>query len=357
MHAYTVVGVAMMVACAGDSTSESTVEQYNQCPWYLCSNSPEIGHEGVWEANLWGVPDINGVSIKTGKGGGAVIIKGNVPYQLYVQNGQIRGVRNSFVISGKNLVGARIPLLKYGVPFYDITISDVRPAGISFTAGNPDPIETYVLNYVPPGAPPSSGKPFCNEQLVYTSDAKTFELYGMLNNELVVYEGDRFDTALKTMSTSADNTWFNFGCAGHALAKLYITRNTVNSQPQPDWAVRQSVFKMLVGDYCGARNNRGETFTLTGEPIAWKGGLQADFPIEATLTTNEPPLDARWDEAGATCLYEPRMQISSNPEAPTLFPNARKQIIDACPTIPICTDTDPNALDGARIVSANRVAI
>ncbi|HEY5946180.1 MAG TPA: ADYC domain-containing protein, partial [Kofleriaceae bacterium] len=191
----------------------------------------------------------------------------------------------------------------------------------------------------------------------YTSDAKTFDLYGMLTNEAVVYEGDRFDTALKTMSLTADNTWFSFGCAGHALAKLYITRNTVNTQPQPDWALRQSVFKMFVGDYCGARNNVGETFTLTGEPIAWKGGLQTDFAIEATLTTNEPPLDARWDEAGATCLYEPRMQISSNPQAPTLFPNAMKQILDACPTLPICTNTDPHAFDGARVVSANRVPI
>src|SRR5215212_5688319 len=145
-----------------------------------------------------------------------------------------------------------------------------------------------------PGTDASAGKALCNEILLPNNDAKNFELFGMEPNETLVFEGDRFDTKAKTMNASADNTWFNFGCAGHALAKLYLNRSTVNTQPQPSWEQRQAMFKMIVGDYCGSRTGLGETFTLTGEPIMWKGGLQTSYPSQGQPTIYEAPLDARW---------------------------------------------------------------
>ena len=46
--------------------------------------------------------------------------------------------------------------------------------------------------------------------------------------EIVVFEGDRIDAARQTMQLTANDSWFNIGCAGHTLSKLRLTQNTIH---------------------------------------------------------------------------------------------------------------------------------
>jgi hypothetical protein len=315
-----------------------------------------MAYLGVWEANVWGKRDINDVGIRTDKLGRAVITKNNVEYVLHVDGDRISGSHDWFgTISGKQLVGARIELLKNGSPHYNITIARVR-RDVVFPIGNPDPIETYAMVWHDPGTGASAGKALCNDVLPYNAETKYFQLFGMDPDEALIYRGDRYDTKAKTMNQKPEDDWFNIGCAGQTLAKMYLNRSTVYSQPQPNHEQRQSMLKMLVADYCGTRTGLGKTFTLTGEPIAWKGGLQTSYPSMAVLTTDEPPLDARWNSDGAVCMYNPRMQKSFLPDA-AIFYDAHQQILDACPSLPDCENHDPEDLDGARYISANRVPL
>lgn len=323
----------------------TVTQEIESCPWSVCSNSPEIAHYGLWEANVFGEKDTNGISIKT-SGARAALTKGNFTYQLYVEHGRIFGVNKLGTISGTNLIGSEIELLKNGLPFNKIRIAGVRSSGVSFVAGTPSPVEVYTMLWENPA--PYDSYALCNSVIEPTPDNKTFELLGMKPEETLVFEGDRIDAAKKTMSTTADNSWFNFGCAGHTLAKLHLTRNTISSQPVPDWAQRQATLKMLTADYCGT----GVSFTLAGEPIAWKGGLQRDYPSGARVTT----LEARWSELGARCLgVEPRMRSSQNPAAAIEFPDVFQDIYSRCPALPDCAaPEDTDSMDGTRIVSVNR---
>jgi hypothetical protein len=312
-------------------------------------NSPEVAHYGLWEQNIWGVPDRNGISIRT-TNSRAYMTNGGVPYELWVEGGRLYG-RNKAAgyISGMALIGSTIELMHEGAPYYDITITGVRTAGSAFIAGDPGSVETYKMVWHEPGTSSNSGKALCESQLAPTSDAKTYDLHGMLPDETLLFEGDRYDIETMTTEQGGDDAWFNFGCAGHTLAKLYLSRNTIRTQPVPDWKQRQTTLKMFVADYCGG----GTPMTLAGEPLVWKGGLTTDYPHGIALAS----LDARWFEGGATCLGEPRMKISSNPQAPTQFPAPVTQIFKECDrvgrTLPFCTNADYHDMDGTTLVSAN----
>lgn len=331
---------------APEPTAESS-QEIESCPWAVCSNSPEIAHYGLWEASVLGQRDGRGLSLRTW-GGRAALKKGSSTYQLYVTGGRISGrsvVSKSDWISGQGLVGAWMEVLdSNGQTLYLISITAVRSLGVTFVVGAPDPVEVYTMRWASPSAIATSFS-LCNAVLSQTADAKMFELLGMMPEETLVFEGDRIDAAAKTMSTTADDSWFNFGCAGHTLAKLYLTRNTIHSQPVDDWRQRQATLKMLTADYCG----KGISFTLAGEPIAWKGGLLSDYPSGANLTS----IDARWTAQGATCLVEPRIRSSSNPQAVTEFPDVLQEIYSHC-ALPSCMDLNKSSLGGALIVSVNR---
>lgn len=342
-------GLALAGCLAPDDVSElEAVEQDSRdCSIYVCGNSPEVAHYGLWEASLYGVRDQNQISLAT-YNGAAAIWKNGVPYRLSVYRGRLSGSTKFSGISGQGLVGSTIEVLKGGLPYYTIHIAGVRTTGVSFVVGVPEPVEVYTMQWTTPTATVASRQPLCNSVLAGTYDEKLNELLGMYPTETLVFEGDRFDAVRKTVSATADDTWFNFGCAGHTLAKLYLTRNTIHTQTQPEWRIRQAMLKMYTGDYCGT----GDEFTLAGEPIAWKGGVLADYPSYVHPTT----LDARWDETGAVCLGdELRMESSTNPQAPTEFPDVRAQVKETCPDrANLCANLDPFVFDAGRVISANR---
>lgn len=344
------LGVLIAIAgCATDEPNLGHTEQadFIRCPKQSC-NSPELAHYGLWEQNLFGQPDSNGIWIRSLNGVSQIIQQG-VSYNLVVKNGRISGIKSgSPTLRGDLLVGARIELMAPEGRYFDITITRVRTSGTAFFAGEPGEIETYTMVWHEPGTSHMTGKYLCNSPLQPTEDAKTYELLGMLPEETLVYEGDRYSIERMTTGPTGDNAWFNFGCAGHTLAKLYLTRNTIKTQPVDDWAQRQTTLKMLVGDYCGT----GETFTLAGEPLLWKGGLQPSY------SGTPLSIDARWTEDGATCMVEPRIKDSTNAQAQTLFPDVETQIQTACAKVDhrivTCDNVDIEDLDGTRVISANR---
>jgi hypothetical protein len=98
---------------------------------------------------------------------------------------------------------------------------------------------------------------------------------------------------------------------------------------------------MLVADYC----NTGDPFTVAGQKLVWQGDAVSFF---------SPPglLEARWTEAGAACLFAPRMLFPTTPLGATEFPDIVNQIKAVCLPAP-CPDLDPLHPNGADRVSAN----
>jgi hypothetical protein len=170
------------------------------------------------------------------------------------------------------------------------------------------------------------------------------ELMNMTVWEAVVFEGDRIDTATKTMSRTANDDWFTIGCATSAPAKLLLTRHTIHTQSAPSraWEQRQAMLKMYVADYC----NTGESFTVARQKLVWMSStVQYAFPAWK--------LEARWTETGAKCLNNPRMLYPSTPLGSVEFPDIYAALAAAGCHPPSCANLDPLALEGADRVSSN----
>ncbi len=344
-----------VTGCTDDLADESAVvQEQGGCTSTWC-NSPEVAHYGLWEANIHGVPDIDGVAIRA-LNGNAYLTKGTTRYSLYVSNGRLFGWYRDPVtglvttIGGADLKGSVIELVKKGNPYYNIYIEAVHRTA-SFVVGTPSPIETYALRWFDPGSTPSAAKSLCNEVLAASPYNKQFELAGMYPDDTVLFEGDRYDPGKKTTTDAPDRNWFNFGCAGHTLAKLYVNRATYFTQPQPNWAMRQTLMKALAADYCGT----GTSYTLAGEPLIWKGGLQPNYPAlppGQAITS----LDARWYEGGALCYDEPRIRVTTNLGVTgTPLADPETAIRTECPALPKCSNHDAADMDGTKLVTANWV--
>jgi hypothetical protein len=291
--------------------------------------------------------------------GVAQIVKAGTSYDLIVQDAKISGVRGNTTISGTQLIGAEIPISQ-GKGHFKIRIRDAREMPY-FVGGGPN-VGAYRFELV-------SGEGFvtelCNnrklledmirEQGGFETDYARWELMGMRVWETVVFEGDRVNADAKTMSDDAhiDNTWFNFGCAGHTLAKLLLTHNTYHSQSAPGpapgqaWERRQATMKMLAADYCGD----GVPFTVAGQKLVWRGDLVSFY-----TTTTE--LEARWYEKGALCLDVPRLVHPSSALGASTYPDVRSSILATCVAPgrlppPKCRNHNPNQDDGGYRVTGN----
>lgn len=325
--------------------------------WVCGSNSPEIDHYGFHELHLEGEKNLEKMEIVTA-GGLAQIYKAGVGYTLKVIDSRMYGFdKNGWpALAGAQLVGAELRLLHDGAESYTIRIEAVRP--IPYAVGSQeDGLDAYSLSWHDSSNPPDGKRLICEPptllklRSVSRPPAGSDELLGMRPGETVVFEGDRIDARSKTMSELPNTTWFNFGCAGHTLAKLHLTRNTIASR-SADYGItgkdRQATLKMMVGDYCGD----GRAFTVAGEPLRWKGGLVNFYTFPSSL-------EARWTNEGATCLNEPRLRVTSSPLAVQLFgPDIDAAIADHClqvsgRVIPACTDLNVNNFDGAARVSGN----
>ncbi|HEY5925222.1 MAG TPA: ADYC domain-containing protein [Kofleriaceae bacterium] len=326
-----------MVGCSS-GVQTSTSEQHGRgdddgdgepCPPYACSNSDELIHYGMHELNLRGEPNAQGVSLTSGPSGRAEILKNGNSYDLYVENGFIVGKTGGVVtLAGAALEGAQLVLTDEVDVVYTIWIQNVRVG--EYPVGDPDPIEFYTMTWVGDGG--TGDDNICNG--VGSALPDEHELLGMQEGETLVFEGDRIDPGPKTMSGSADDAWFNFGCAGHTLAKLRLTRNTVAHNN--DWQGRQATLKLLVADYCG----NGTPYTVAGTPLRWRSDDMEYYPGAGGI-------EARWTKNGAECLSVPRLLLHPS----ELYEDIEALIAAEC-SLPACLP-DIEDLEGASRISAN----
>jgi hypothetical protein len=328
------------------------------CPDQVCGeNSPVVDALGFHELNLVGLPNKEKFWIFPAKGP-AQIVKSLASYDLNVVNGFITGSRNNVtMLSGPALKGAMIKVQR-GTATFTLKIADVR--SMHYFLVPQDPVEAYRLEWAKD--PDDHFVNLCggiplllNEGLGQGGggevDPSHAELMNMTVWEAVVFEGDRIDSATKTMSKVAsveNDKWFNIGCATSAPAKLLLTHHTIHSQaPQlRAWEQRQAMFKMYVADYC----NTGDSFTVARQTLVWRKDPVWDYLF--------PPwkLEARWTENGAKCLNNPRMLYPSTPLGPIYFRDIYDALNAANCHPPSCMNNlDPYDLGGADRVSSNPV--
>jgi hypothetical protein len=319
-----------------EDTSEDlqSVGGGGHCPPWVCANSPEVMLNGMHDANLRGLPNKQGIWLEgvSPKSRVPAIFVGGVPYKLLVSPrwNKLGAQTPGGTLQGAQLVGAELHLLYENRPLVNIRIDSVRE--IAFPIGDPFPIEVYKLSWYEPWTGGQIGKNVCNGP--EATDAKN-DLLGMAKDETLVFVGDRIDGDRLTIADDPDNVWLNFGCAGRTLAKLFLTRNT-NASGSQNPRANQATLKMMAADYCG----KGEPITMSGTPIRWQGGLVQYMPTPDKI-------EARWDENGARCVNDLRLEANPNPD----FPDPRAKLMSFCKPPP-CTNTNLYDFDGALRVSA-----
>lgn len=284
----------------------------NRCGPSACGvNGPGIDEHGFHSISKSGKPNEKSFSLVRFE-------KDGVTYKLDVVNGYLTGTRAPLlmVLAGQNLVGARLVLDRNGESW---TVRIARVGQLQFPVGDPDPIETYVLEYATAGS--SDWRNLCGSGAGVVDPGP--DAMGMKRDESILFEGDRIDLGSKTVAVEADRDWFNIGCAGHVLSKLHLTRNTLASTSAvagaESFSGRQATLKLLTADYCGD----GTAFTVAGQRLVWQGGL---------VEYIEPPMtiEAHWGEHGALCLDQPRMAVPTTREGPIEFPDIWGVITARC---------------------------
>jgi hypothetical protein len=321
------------------------------CPDQGCGeNSPVIDALGFHDLSLLGLVNKQGFFIHPAKAP-SKIVKSNVSYDLNVKDNQITASQNGVtILQGRALEGATITVQRLSA-IYTLRIREVRK--MQYFLAPLDPVETYRLEWAKVGD--DNFKNLCGGiQLLIdeglgggNGKVRSPELMNMEIWEAVVFEGDRIDTATKTMSKTATDSWFNIGCATSTPAKLLLTHHTIHSQVLPmarAWEQRQAQLKLWVADYCGT----GTSFTVARQKLVWKS---------AAVPYHSPPwkLEARWNENGAMCLNNPRMLYPSTPLGRVYFPNIGAALATANCSPPSCTNLDPNDLERADRISSNPV--
>lgn len=309
-------------ACAVPEDVSNVEQDVRSCPEGVCgANSPRIDNQGFHELQKYGLKNDEGIAI-TG------FVKNGVSYQLDVTGNALSGTRPGDLIEHDLLVGAEIHVSVHGVDEWRIQITAVGSAPFFVAAsGLPDAVETYVLEYGHSlkNDPPTTWTNVCGglwvppEDWIHVGDTMVnAETLGQAPVDSILFDSDRIDASKMTLNDRADTNWFNIGCAGHTLSKLFLTRNMIASQGSSSRSKhdeRQATLKLLTGDYFGD----GTPFTVAGQRIDWQGGGVSYFSPPG-------PLEARWDANGATCLNTPRMSHPTTAEGGAAFPDIETAI-------------------------------
>jgi hypothetical protein len=374
-EAVVIAAAVAMGACAVDppdsetpAVAQAEAALNSQCTSWQCgANSPVVDTRFAFhDLSLLGrgrffggttEPNEVGIAIvAAGRGRRAQIVQGGQSYDLHVIDGRFVGTSPVLgAIQGTALVGATITLTVGSVPRYVITIATVRQMSYFVGVGT---VEPYTLLWTDLAGGPTTNLcseiPLLEKLLAGQAGDDNYarqELMGLRTTESVIFEGDRIDAHAKTMSLTADDTWFNIGCASHNLAKLRLTQNTIHSQapglPRA-WERRQATMKLYAAAYCGD----GTPLTVAGQRLVWQGDLMGYF-------FGDPErIEARWDQTGATCLHAPRMLYPTSSFGASTFPDIKSSIEAACKQagkqVPQdCSNQDPREYIEALRVSAD----
>ncbi len=313
----------------------STGVSYLGCPEWMCqSNSPLIDNYGFHEINTAAIPLANDEGFKLQR----AFDRFGTQIKIRVEDGVLVGrYSNGDEIAGSQLQDAKINIdnVKVGGR-YTLRVVSVQDSPLWATVRQ---VPTYLLQWSVRGTDRWSN--VC---------AKPDKDLGMQAYYSVLFEGDRVHADSKTIEPTPETDWFNIGCAGSTLAKMYLTGHTYASRAHglvTTWEQRQTMLKMLSADYCG----KGRPFTVAGVPLDWKDDKGWMNYITATSK-----LEARWTKDGAACLNVPRIEASQDPNGLAEFPNLLQDIQDECTAngvrLDACDDPQDDFL-GYHLLSAN----
>jgi hypothetical protein len=361
-----VLGAGCLPVDASERAANGQVQQplAADCDEYMCgTNSPQIAELGFWDLQ---VPPAYGVPGAANPAGLQVILFWkNAPYLPRVRGGRLFAdpvlstPPYNVQLSSASLIGGFFYLRNvHDNRYFKL---EVREVGSVASWAQPPrgkvELETYQLDWAQliRGAWNRSIN-VCKNPLPRTNP----DVAGMTGNTLfhtLLFEGDRIDAA-KKLDTGIDESWFNLGCAGSALAKLALTGHTQGALNAGTFATplgdRQAMLKMLTGDLCGD----GTPYTVGGQWLNWRDDRGTMKMLSLIQTPPEPVVfEARWTKEGPACLNEPRVDAHPTPDATAMFGTAISVYRQAelhCPTSfpPLCPDDDVDSTGGYHLVSA-----
>ncbi|HWU87217.1 MAG TPA: ADYC domain-containing protein [Kofleriaceae bacterium] len=336
-------GMPACVELPAEPPTGATEQAIIDCTEWQCgSNSPQIATYPFHELNTRGLENAQGFSV-------IGLRKGSLSYTLSVEGGKIIGRGGAVTLQGLDLKDAQI-WVRHLTNTYAIRITDVQTTPMFATlAGQPKQLETYLLdvNELVNGVPTTPGwRNLCHNP----PSRDNPDVLGMNTYHSVVFEGERINATAKTIGTVLESSWFNIGCAGHALAKMALSGHTEAARLVQGFATtipeRQAFLKMVSGDYCGT----GKPFTVAGQPLQW---MDAHGYTKYMLPAGSLALEARWTPTGAACLNTPRVNANPTPLGTTVFNGAVVGAIAAeCPLPPSCAG-GVASFNGAYLLSAN----
>jgi hypothetical protein len=265
-----------------------------------------------------------------------------------VFQGKLTASNAKTTLSGSQLVGGWLALVR-GNRTFKLRVTEVgRAISWAQPAGGTVVLESYLLDwseFVGSGGD-REFKNVCNNPPSKDSG----DLLHMLQFHTLLFEGDRIDAKPK-LDKGIDNTWFNLGCAGSALAKMALTGHTEASRHAGTFNTnlkqRQAMLKLFAGDYCGD----GTPFTVAGQPLSW-----ADDASTMALAPVPVLREARWYENGPACLDAPRIDVNPTPLGTATFatpPTIYDQVQAYCPAqLPPPCGGSPLGTDGLHLLSA-----
>lgn len=312
-----------LAACAVESPPEEVAAQRDCDDWVCGSNSPMVDNYGFHDLNVNGLRNASGFALVR-------VDRNGVTYRMAVQGGEIilTPISGGAVLSQYSVKGAILRVVHAASgQRYNIEIADAAKT-VSWARLNGDTrsILTYQFRWQVDD-PLSTNVRWTNVCTNPTSESEP----GMNAYHTMVFEGDRIDARTKTVVRVEDG-WFNFGCAGHALAKMHLTGHTEGARAlgfETTLDQRTTMLKMLSADYCGT----GQPFTVAGTPLTWR-----DDKRWMSFSPLLAPVEARWRPDGVACLNTPRLDANPSALGEQHFgTDVRAQVETACGrSIPTC---------------------
>jgi hypothetical protein len=307
----------LVAGCVGDSTDAEpeVIAKLSDCPDWMCgTNSPVIDGLDFHELDLDGVQDSQGYAL-------GVMAQGGSTYRVNVSNGQIYGTKlggltsDPAVLQHAALNNAQIAITNPYLPrTYVLRIVAVDQT--QYWAHHPDGsrpwLETYEIdwNITQNNVPVGHWENVCPHP---DPDRDQDGTQLMDRYHALVFEGERIDSGSKSINPVLDPRWFNIGCAGGTLAKLQLNGHTQVAQNAGYTTTipeRQTMLKMLSGDYCGG----GQAFTVAGMPLEYHDNHGTLNVVRAST------VEAAWGPNGAACLNTPRVVANPTAASEAAFP-------------------------------------
>jgi len=259
-----------------------------------------------------------------------------VPHTLRVIFGRISGAGPTGLVEHEDLWRrhAEIRILNTDtLKTYALQITDVDLVDMWANSRRPQPphkIEAYWMKWSEldsNGVPLHEYTDLCKEaELPEKSIDLNYGSSSVKPHLTFVFEGELIDAKARTIDNNIDLNWFNLGCAGHALAKMYLMGHVRAAAPLGYVTTldeRRAILKMFSADYC----NSGYAFTLPGVPLQWE-----DHRGWFKYTGLVGDIEARWTPLGVTCLTLPRVMANWKNEYFDKWPNGIIPEIQArCP--------------------------